>query len=119
MSKIILDFGSGNSCKNDKRIAKGMYDELKKVDTGKHEIVCKWQLFEKAGNNIPLYPDVFEYAYDYGTSLGYPVTSSVFDKNSLDFLLDFDSCFVKIANRKELYSLIGYVPRKNPSICVQ
>lgn len=114
MSMIILDFGSGNSCRNDKSIVKKMYDELKKVDTGKHEIIVKWQLFEKAGDNIPLHPDVFEYAYEYGTSLGYKVTSSVFDKNSLDFLLDFDVPFVKIANNRALDYLIGEVPRKIP-----
>ena len=28
MSMIILDFGSGNSCRNDKTIVKKMYDEL-------------------------------------------------------------------------------------------
>jgi sialic acid synthase SpsE len=112
MSKIILDFGSANSCHNDKAYIKRMYDELKAVDTGKHEVVIKWQLFERAGDNLPLTHETFQYAYDYGTKLGYKVTSSVFDKNSLDFLLRFDPCFVKIANRRDLDWLIGEVPRK-------
>ena len=111
MSNIILDFGSGNSSCNDRGIIREMYDELKAVDTGKHRIYIKWQLFEKAGDNIPLLPESFEYAYEYGTSLGYEVTSSVFDKNSLDFLLNFDVPFVKIANNRKLDWLIGFAPR--------
>jgi len=91
-----------------------MYDELKTVDTRKHEIICKWQLFEKAGDNIPLLPDVFDYAYQYGTRLGYKVTSSVFDKNSLDFLLEYDVPFIKIANNRDLDWIIGEIPRKIP-----
>jgi len=112
MSQIILDFGSGNSCLNDKKIVKKMYDELKKIDTGKHQIICKWQLFKEAGMNIPLNRDVFDFAYKYGNKLGYLVTSSVFDKDSLDFLLQYDIPMIKIANNRELDWLIGEVPRK-------
>lgn len=114
MAQIILDMGSGNTCKNDKAYIKRMYDELKAIDTGKHEVIVKWQLFEKAGDNMPLLPEMFDFAYKYGTSLGYKVTSSVFDKNSLDFLLEYDIPFIKIANRKDLYKLIGHIPRKMP-----
>lgn len=114
MAQIILDAGSGNTCRNSKPYIKRMYDELKAVDTGKHEVIVKWQLFEKAGDNTPLTHECFEYAYEYGTSLGYKVTSSVFNKNSLDFLLDFDVPFVKIANNRALDWLIGEVPRKIP-----
>lgn len=117
MSQIILDFGSGNTCKNDKAYITKMYDKLKRVDTGKHEVIVKWQLFEKAGDNIPLLPDVFDFAYQYGTSLGYKVTSSVFDKNSLDFLLEYDVPFIKIANNRNLDWLIGEMPRKIP-VCI-
>jgi len=117
MSEIILDFGSGNSCLNDKEIVKKMYDELKNADTGKHQIICKWQLFKEAGQNIPLHRDVFDYAHKYGNKLGYQVTSSVFDKESLDFLSQFDVPFVKLANRRELDWLIGEIPRKFP-ICI-
>jgi sialic acid synthase SpsE len=116
MSKIILDAGSGNTCRNDTNYIQLMYDKLKAVDTGKHEVIIKWQLFEKAGDNIPLLPECFEFAYTYGTALGYKVTSSVFDKNSLDFLLGFNPCFVKIANNRKLDWLIGEVPRKVPVI---
>jgi len=114
MAQIILDAGSGNSCSNDKTIVKRIYDELKAVDTGKHTVICKWQLFEKAGDNIPLLPEVFDYAYEYGTSLGYEVTASVFDKKSLDFLLQYEVPFVKIANNRALDWLIGEIPRKIP-----
>ncbi len=114
MTQIIFDFGSGNTCRNDKKIVKKMLDELKKVDTGKHEIIIKWQLFKEAGKNIPLEHDIFKYAYDYAKKLGYQTTSSVFDKESLDFLLQFDIPFVKIANNRNLDYLIGEIPRKVP-----
>lgn len=112
MSQIILDFGSGNNCLNDKKIIKKMYDELKAIDNKKHSIVCKWQLFKRAGKNVPLLPENFDFAYKYGTNLGYNVTSSVFDKPSLDLLLKYNPCFIKIANRRDLDWLIGEIPRK-------
>jgi sialic acid synthase SpsE len=115
MSKIILDFGSGNTCRNDWTYAKKMIDKLKEIDTGKHEVIIKWQLFEKAGKNILLKHEVFERAYNYAKELGYQTTSSVFDKESLDFLLQFDIPFVKIANNRKLDWLIGEIPRKIPA----
>jgi sialic acid synthase SpsE len=115
MAKIILDFGSGNTHRNSKEYIKRMHDELKAIDTGKHEIIIKHQLFENWYSNVPLSHESFDYAYDYGTGLGYKVTSSVFDKPSLDFLLQFDVPFIKIANRRELDWLIGEIPRKIPA----
>lgn len=112
MSKIILDFGSGNTHKNNWGYLKRMFDELKAIDTGKHEIIIKHQLFEKAGNNIPLDHLLFGVAFDYAKELGYKTTSSVFDLNSLKFLLNYDVPFIKIANRRDLDWLIGEVPRK-------
>lgn len=114
MAKIILDFGSGNTCLNDWPYAKRMIDELKAVDTGKHEVIIKWQLFKEAGKNIPLSRDIFYLAYNYAQELGYQTTSSVFDKDSLDYLLKFDIPFVKIANRRDLDYLIGLIPRQIP-----
>jgi sialic acid synthase SpsE len=109
---IILDFGSGNTCKNDIKYIERMIDELKAVDTGKHEIVIKWQLFQEVGENIPLKTYQFHHAYKYAALCGYKTTASVFDKFSLDFLLDYKVPFVKIANRPDLYWLAGEVPRK-------
>jgi sialic acid synthase SpsE len=114
MAKIILDFGSGNTNKNDWDYTKRMIDELKAVDKGKHEVVIKWQLFKEAGKNIPLDRDLFTDAYLYAWSRGLPTTASVFDKASLDFLLQFDVPFVKIANNRNLDWLIGKVPRDIP-----
>lgn len=108
---IILDFGSGNTCKNKISYVKNMYDRLKDIDTKKHEIVVKWQLFKRAGKNIPLDNDIFSYAYKYGTNIGYQVTASVFDIGSLNFLLNFDIPFVKIANNRRLDFLINYIPK--------
>ena len=110
MAKIILDFGSGNTCKNRKDYIKLMFDELKKIDKNKHEVIVKFQLFKKAEPNIPLKKNIFEYAYKYGNSIGYKVTSSVFDRDSLKFLLDFDIPFVKISNNRMLDILISEIP---------
>ena len=93
-------------------IVKRMIDELHAIDTGKHEVIIKWQLFEHAGQNIPLSHEVFMWAYDYAKLHGYQTTASVFDKASLDFLLGFDIPFVKLANRRDLDWLVGEVPRR-------
>jgi len=105
MAKIILDLGSGNTCRNDHGIIEEMIYAIKSIDTGKHEVILKWQLFESAPPNVPLKHEAFEYAYRIGAILGYETTSSVFDKQSLAFLLKFDIPFVKIACRPELYKL--------------
>lgn len=114
MAQIILDFGSGNTCKNDKKYVKRMLDELMEIDNSKHKIIIKWQLFERAGDNIPLLHDVFDYAYWYAKDLGYETTSSVFDYSSLSFLLGYEVPFIKIANNRSLDYLIGEIPRKLP-----
>ena len=114
MSLIILDAGSGNTCKNDIKYVERMIDELKAVDTGKHEIVIKWQLFKSAEPNIPLNPVIFDQAYVYAREHGYKTTASVFDLGALRFLMRYDIPFVKIANRPDLYWLAGEVPRKVP-----
>ena len=112
MSRIILDFGSGNTCKNDLVYITKMIDQLAEVDTGEHEIIIKWQLFEKAGANIPLERQRFHEAYHYAKGKGYKTTSSVFDLESLKFLLYYDVPFIKIANNRDLDWLIEEVPRK-------
>lgn len=116
MAKIILDFGSGNTCHNDYDYVERMLDRLKEVDTGQHEVIIKWQLFKEAGQNIPLKHNVFSWAYHYADILGYQTTASIFDKESLDFLLQFDVPFIKIANNRKLDWLIGEIPRKIPII---
>ena len=114
MSRIVLDAGSGNTCRNDKAIITRMIDELVAVDTHKHEVIIKWQLFDEAGDNVPLNPARFDYAYWYAGEKGYKTTASVFDKESLEFLTTYQIPFIKIANRRDLDWLIGEVPRKIP-----
>lgn len=115
MSRIILDVGSANTHKNDWEYLKLMLDNIKAVDTGKHEIIIKHQLFEKAGENIPLDRDLFYTAYYYAKeTLGYQTTSSVFDLSSLKCLLNYEVPFIKIANNRKLDWLIGEIPRKIP-----
>jgi sialic acid synthase SpsE len=105
MAQIILDYGSGNTCQNDPRQIEDMLEAIYAADTGKHEVIIKWQLFKNAPPNVPLTHESFEHAYNYAKLLGYKTTSSVFDRESLDYLMRFDIPFVKIANRADLYQL--------------
>ena len=110
---IILDFGSGNTCKNDPDYIIRMIDELDAVDSRKHEVIIKWQLFNRnIGKNEVLQSWAFSHAFNYATTKGYRTTASVFDKEALKFLLGFDVPFIKLANRPDLYWLAGEVPRK-------
>ena len=116
--ELILDLGSGNSLP-DAETAIKLIDEIKKRDTGKHLITLKTQLFESAPPNVPLDIDVFGEAWGYASSKGYHLTSSVFDGESLMYLLQFDTeewrlPFIKIACRPDLYWLIGEIPRRIP-----
>ncbi len=112
---IILDFGSGNSCLNRWNIAKRMIDSLAEVDEF-FQTTIKWQLFEDCHPNIPLDRSIFYDAFYYANDQGFKTTASVFDLDSLNFLLTFNIPFVKIANRRDLDWLIGEVPRKIPII---
>ena len=109
---IILDFGSGNTCKNSKRYITQMINKLVEVDSRKHDVVVKFQLFKDVPPNILLRHDVFRFAYEYAKEKGYQTTASVFDMDSLQFLLTYEIPFVKLANRPDLYWLAGEVPRK-------
>lgn len=111
----ILDLGSGNTCRNNPGIIHKMIDAIAEVDP-KRKFILKFQLFQEAPPNIPLSWDCFVIAYDYAQKAGYKTTASVFDKESLNFLLKFDVPFVKLANRPDLYWLIGKVPRKIPVV---
>jgi len=113
MAEIILDIGSGRSLHNVMR-AETMIAKVANTDSHKHKIIFKTQLFRDAPPNIPLDHDVFDHLYHYAASLGYPMTSSVFDKDSLAFLWRYQIPFVKIACRPDLYWLIGEIPRKMP-----
>jgi sialic acid synthase SpsE len=112
---IILDFGSGNTCKNDKNYIAMMIDALAGVDHDR-KCVIKWQLFEKAGDNLQLYRESFAYAYDYAKQYGFKTTASVFDLKSLEYLLKHDIPFVKIANNPTLWPLIVSIPDDVPII---
>jgi sialic acid synthase SpsE len=113
MAQLILDM-SANTFGDDLSYIMQMMDEIKAIDTGKYEIIFKTQLFKSAPPNIPLNPEVFDFMYYYGKKLGYQVTSSVFDKESLNFLLKYDVPMVKIANNRNLDYLIEEIPRKIP-----
>lgn len=114
--EIILDLGSGNTCKNDVDYMKKMIDEVIKIDNHRHQIAFKPQLFLSAATNIPLDRHVFIETGAHALNEGYGFTASVFDLSSLRFLLDDipNPVFVKIANNRSLDWLIGEIPRKIP-----
>ena len=105
MSQFIIEMGSGNTCKNDVGKVREMIDAVVSVDSGKHEVIFKHQLFKDEPPNKPLAREVFAWAYAYARGLGYQTTASVFDIESLSFLDLFDVPFIKIACRPKLYYL--------------
>lgn len=107
---IILDFGSGNTCKNDTAYIRRMIDALADV-TPRRDIIIKWQLFKEAGENVPLSHYCFQFAYQYAQAQGFKTTASVFDKASLDYLLTYDVPFVKLANCDKSRLLNVHIPR--------
>jgi sialic acid synthase SpsE len=106
MSEIILDIGSGSNYPQ----MKEMVDEVIKRDTKKHSVTFKTQLFTDEAPNTPLTRDEFRDIYDYVHTKGYELASSVFDLESLGFLLEFKVPFVKLACRPGLYWLLDEVP---------
>lgn len=112
---FILDFGSGNTCRNDPAIIYDMIEQLALVDEKRH-CVIKFQLFEHAGDNVPLDRRAFEYAYNKASEYGFRTTASVFDEASVRFLLKFDIPFVKFANNTATWPLMGFIPRGVPII---
>lgn len=118
--QIILDI-SANTHRNDEAYYKRMIDELAKVDTRKHEVILKWQLWSgKMGKNIGAHIGLFYYMARWAWKKHqYKTTASVFDKESLSSLLlinpeveGYELPFIKIANNRELDYLIGEIPRK-------
>ena len=118
MSQIVLDIGSGNTL-TDEATAIKLVDEVIARDTHIHDVVFKTQLFQAAPPNKPLDHDVFRKLFNHCYKKGYHLTSSVFDMDSLSFLLIFDwqdwrLPFIKIACRPDKYWLIGEIPRRIP-----
>ena len=116
--RLILDIGSGNTL-TDNETAIKLINEIAKRDTKKYELVLKTQLFRSAPPNKPLKPEVFTAAWSHAGDVGYHLTSSVFDRLSLEFLLEWDLTtwrlpFIKIACRPDLYWMIGEIPRRIP-----
>jgi sialic acid synthase SpsE len=118
MAEIILDLGSGETLHQGydiddwKQNAKKMVDAIAEVDTRKHEIIIKAQLFNQ--DTIPvlqaLSREVFDYLHAYSTGKGYKCTASVFDQESLDYLLNYDIPFVKIAANPQYWWLGNSIP---------
>jgi sialic acid synthase SpsE len=114
--QIILDLGSGNTHKNRWEYCKKMITACKNIqkELKNYEIIIKHQLFKEAGDNKPLSQNLFDKAYTYAYNNKLKTTASVFDKESLMFLMEYDIPFVKIANNKKAKALIDYIPRGLP-----
>jgi sialic acid synthase SpsE len=109
---IILDFGSGNTCRNSEEYGKKMIDSLAEVDS-KRQCVIKWQLFREAGENQSLDVRLFHTYYYHARQLGFRTTASVFDKFSVEYLLEFEIPFIKMANTPIIHErkLMELIPR--------
>lgn len=107
---MILDFGNGSVCLNDRENIKAMIDRLAEVDVDR-EIVIKWQLFLNIPPKLSLRRDLFDYAYKYAADLGFMTTASVFDLDSLDFLSRYYVPFVKFANQPQMWRYTDDVAR--------
>ena len=121
MSQIILDMGSGNS---NPTYGDGIdaINAVKEIDSHKHEVIFKYQLWSEdnpQGENRWLTWRIFMNLRDYAVTMGYKVTSSVFDYAALQYLLTFDKekhrlPFIKLANRPDTWYLLGDIPRRIP-----
>ena len=113
MSQIILDI-SPNTHKNDYEIIHRMIYAIRDIDTHKHDIVFKTQIFKEAPPNLPILPDALNFFGFCAKLAGYQWTTSVFDIDSLNMLMKYEDeiPFVKIPCRPELYWLGGEVKRK-------
>jgi len=115
---IILDFGSGETCQNDKDTIDRMIEGLAEVDTGKKEIVIKWQLFRTIPHLKALTYEAFDYAYMKAKGYGYQTTASVFDALTIGFLKNYHVPFFKIAAREDLYRYIPTLIEKGHNVIV-
>lgn len=109
---LILDFGSGNTCRNDYHEMRQMIDALADVDS-RRQCTVKWQLWTHGTEPqcVKLNWALFKRAFIYAESRGFRTTASVFDVEALRYLLTFDVPFIKLANRPYLRHLAKYVPR--------
>lgn len=105
---IILDFGSGETCKNDAAYVKKMIDAVPPCNP--ELVFLKWQLFENIPPLAPLEHRIYQIAHDYAFEKGFRTGASVFDEASLEFLLKTNPAFVKIACRPHLYHLLDKIP---------
>ena len=111
MPEIILDIAP-NTHKNQIGYIKQMINAIVEIDTKKHDIIFKHQLFLKSDVNIVLDRVVFAKAYEYAKIKGYETTASVFDLPSLQYLMMFKISFIKISCNEKYYWLINEIPRK-------
>lgn len=112
---IIFDVGSASLSNNDKFYYDRLVDMLCDLFPIRYwkRVVLKAQLFVDRLWGVLLDRRVFEYFKSIAQKEGFQVTASVFDQESLEYLIeDKNIPFVKIAAIKELYPLIAKVPRK-------
>jgi len=98
---IILDLGNGGVLHNDNEAIKKTIDSVAEIDT-ERMCILKFQLFISIQDKVQLRRDVFHRAWEYATSLGFKVTSSAFDYDSVQFLSQYDVPFLKISNHPHL-----------------
>ena len=115
---IILDMGSGNTCRNYVAYAKNMIDVVASMDSGRHLVLLKWQLeHDAAPPNTPLSPEVLAECFTHAKAKGYYVGSSVFTVQDLSAIYPLAPNFLKIACPSQAnpmartWDLLNIIPR--------
>lgn len=114
---IILDLGNGSVIQNDRGYIKETIDSIAEIDTEKRCYI-KWQLFMNIPPKEALRRDNFHYAYCYAKEKRIATFASVFDYDSLHFLVNYNPPFIKIANQPYSYYLINDVSKEAPNTTV-
>jgi sialic acid synthase SpsE len=111
--QIVLDVGSGATLPDYAAVDR-IVDAVKHAWASDNDVVLKAQLFTNIPPNKPLELPVFDHLYTKADKADIKVTASVFDEQSVKFLLGYPVPFVKIACRPDLYWLGNLVPRGIP-----
>lgn len=111
---IIFDCGSGNTCKNNMETARQMVMAIANLRVP--GAVVKWQLFTRAGMNIPLNPGLLVDIVHYANIMGVGSAVSVFDRESVDVAMRSGVGFVKIANQQASRDMLKFIPEEMPVV---
>ena len=110
---VVLDIGSGASLPT-KKEAEKVVSMVASLNSRRHRVILKPQLFKNIPPNKELSHEVYEHLVALCQAEGLELAASVFDEASLHVALTYGVAHIKIACRPDLYWLAGKVPREVP-----